>query len=53
MCAGISAYNPLVRHCQKGDKVGVVGIGGLGHLGLKFGKALGLDITAISTSEDK
>lgn len=53
MCAGITAYNPLVRHCKKGDKIGVVGIGGLGHLCLKFGKAMGYDITAISTSADK
>ena len=34
MCAGITTYSPLIQNCKKGDKVGVLGIGGLGHLGV-------------------
>jgi len=54
MCAGVTVYAPLVRAgTKKGVKVGVIGIGGLGHLGLQFAAALGADVTAISHSARK
>jgi len=54
LCAGTTVYAPL-RRCgvKNGTKVGVIGIGGLGHLGLQFAAAMGADVTAISTSTRK
>ncbi|KAK9461028.1 chaperonin 10-like protein [Lipomyces oligophaga] len=44
MCAGVTTYSPLVRNgCGPGKKVGIVGIGGLGHFGIQWAKALGAD----------
>jgi uncharacterized zinc-type alcohol dehydrogenase-like protein len=54
MCAGISAYNPLQKYAAGGSlKVGVVGVGGLGHLAIQIARAMGNDVTAISCSPDK
>ncbi|MEE2801992.1 MAG: NAD(P)-dependent alcohol dehydrogenase [Bacteroidota bacterium] len=54
LCAGITTYSPL-RHwnVKKGDKVGVVGLGGLGHMGIKFAHALGAETYMITTSPEK
>jgi alcohol dehydrogenase (NADP+) len=54
LCAGITTYSPL-RHWQvgAGQKVGVVGLGGLGHMGVKFAKALGAHVVMITTSAEK
>lgn len=54
LCAGITMWSPL-RHWQAGPgkKVGIVGIGGLGHMGLKLARALGAHIVALTTSPDK
>ncbi|TKA96211.1 NAD(P)-dependent alcohol dehydrogenase [Cereibacter changlensis] len=54
LCAGITTYSPL-RHWQAGPgkKVGVVGIGGLGHMGLKLAHAMGAHVVAFTTSESK
>jgi alcohol dehydrogenase (NADP+) len=53
-CAGATCYSPLVRHgCGPGKKVAVAGLGGLGHLGVLFAKALGADVYAISHSPGK
>lgn len=54
LCAGITTYSPL-RHWKvgKGQKVGVIGLGGLGHMGVKFAKALGSHVVMITTSPDK
>ncbi len=54
LCAGITTYSPL-RHfgVKAGDEVGVVGLGGLGHLGVKFAVALGAKVTVISHSPNK
>lgn len=54
LCAGITTWSPL-RHWQAGPgkKVGVVGIGGLGHMGLKLAHALGAHVVAFTTSEGK
>lgn len=54
LCAGITTYSPL-RHWQvkQGDKVGIVGLGGLGHMGLKFAHAFGAQTVLFTTSPDK
>jgi uncharacterized zinc-type alcohol dehydrogenase-like protein len=54
LCAGITTYSPL-RHWKvgKGQKVGVIGLGGLGHMGVKFAKAMGAHVTMITTSASK
>lgn len=54
LCAGITTYSPL-RHWNigKGDTVGIVGLGGLGHMGLKFAKALGAYPVLFTTSPGK
>lgn len=54
LCGGITVYNPLVQFDVKPtDKVGVIGIGGLGHIGLKFLNAWGCHVTAFTSSESK
>ncbi|KAI1321000.1 GroES-like protein [Xylariaceae sp. FL0255] len=54
LCAGITSYSPLVRNgAGPGKKVGIVGIGGLGHYGVLFAKALGAETWAISRSHSK
>jgi alcohol dehydrogenase (NADP+) len=54
LCAGITTYSPL-RHWQirEGSKVGVIGLGGLGHLAVKFATAMSADVTVFSTSDNK
>jgi len=54
LCAGVTTFTPLrVHKIKKGDKVAVLGIGGLGHLGVKWVKALGCHVTVLSTSDSK
>ena len=54
LCAGITTFDPLVSFgLKKGDRVAILGIGGLGHLGVQFSHALGYEVTAISTSPSK
>jgi uncharacterized zinc-type alcohol dehydrogenase-like protein len=54
LCAGITTYSPLRRWgVTKGKKVGVVGLGGLGHMGVKFARAFGAHVVAFTTSPDK
>ncbi|MEC5191615.1 MULTISPECIES: NAD(P)-dependent alcohol dehydrogenase [unclassified Arthrobacter] len=54
LCAGITTYSPL-RHfdVEEGDAVGVVGLGGLGHMAVKLAKAMGADVTVFTTSAAK
>jgi uncharacterized zinc-type alcohol dehydrogenase-like protein len=52
LCAGVTVYSPL-RTIQPSSRVGVIGIGGLGHLALQFANKMGCDVTALSTSPDK
>jgi alcohol dehydrogenase (NADP+) len=54
LCAGITTYSPM-RHwgVTKGKKVGVVGLGGLGHMGVKFAHALGAQVVVFTTSPKK
>lgn len=54
LCAGITTYSPL-RHfkVKEGQKVGIVGLGGLGHMGVKFAVSMGAEVTVFSTSQSK
>ena len=54
LCAGITTYSPLRRfNTKQGDKVGVVGLGGLGHMAVKIAAAMGAEVTMLSTSKSK
>jgi len=54
LCAGITTYSPLMKaKFKKGDKIGVVGIGGLGHLAIKLAVSKGAEVYAFTTSENK
>lgn len=54
LCAGITTYSPL-RHWKvgKGHKLAILGLGGLGHMGVKFGVSFGAEVTVLSTSPSK
>jgi uncharacterized zinc-type alcohol dehydrogenase-like protein len=54
LCAGITTWSPMRRQgITQGKKVGVVGLGGLGHMGVKFARALGAHVVAFTTSSSK
>ncbi|MGA2447172.1 MAG: NAD(P)-dependent alcohol dehydrogenase [Polyangiaceae bacterium] len=54
LCAGITTYSPLRQwNCKKGDRVGVVGLGGLGHMAVKLAASMGAEVTVLSTSRSK
>jgi uncharacterized zinc-type alcohol dehydrogenase-like protein len=54
LCAGITTYSPLKRWGLKaGDQIGVVGLGGLGHITVKLAKAMGAEVTVLTTSPEK
>jgi len=54
LCAGITTYSPLKHwNCKKGDKVAVVGLGGLGHMAVKLAASMGAEVTMLSRSPEK
>jgi uncharacterized zinc-type alcohol dehydrogenase-like protein len=54
LCAGITTYSPLKRfNVRAGQKVGIVGLGGLGHMGVKLAVSMGAEVTVFSTSPSK
>lgn len=54
LCAGITVYNPLRNHgVNPASRVGIVGIGGLGHIAIQFARVFGAEVTAFSTSASK
>ncbi len=54
LCGGVTVYSPLRTHgARPASRVGVIGIGGLGHLALQFARAFGSEVTAFSSSADK
>jgi uncharacterized zinc-type alcohol dehydrogenase-like protein len=53
LCGGVTVFHPLVLHAKPTSHVGIVGIGGLGHMAVKFADAYGCDVTAFTSSESK
>ena len=52
-CGGITVFSPIARYAKPTDRVGVVGIGGLGHMALRFARAWGCEVTAFTSNESK
>ncbi|MCM1371488.1 MAG: NAD(P)-dependent alcohol dehydrogenase [Bacteroides sp.] len=54
LCAGITSYSPIMQAgVKKGDKVGIAGFGGLGHMGVQYAVSLGAEVTVFDITEDK
>jgi Zn-dependent alcohol dehydrogenases len=53
LCGGVTVFSPLAMYARPTDRVGIIGIGGLGHLALKFAAAYGCEVTAFTSSEGK
>lgn len=53
MCAGATVFNPLFHHVKPGSAVGVVGIGGLGHLAIQFARKMGARVTVFTSGKGK
>jgi len=53
LCGGITVYSPLREYARPASRVGVIGIGGLGHLAIRFARAFGCEVTAFSSTAGK
>src|SRR6202012_4623906 len=53
MCGGVTVFAPLTMYAKPTSRVGIIGIGGLGHMAVKFAAAYGCDVTAFTASESK
>lgn len=53
LCGGVTMFSPLAMYAKPADRVGIIGIGGLGHLGIKFASAYGCEVTAVTSSPGK
>lgn len=53
LCGGVTVFSPLAMYAKPADRVGIIGIGGLGHMGVKFAAAYGCEVTAFTSSESK
>ena len=53
LCGGVTVFAPLAMYAKPTDRVGIIGIGGLGHMPVKFAAAYGCDVTAFTSTENK
>jgi alcohol/geraniol dehydrogenase (NADP+) len=53
LCGGVTVFSPLAMYAKPTSRVGIIGIGGLGHMAVKFAHAYGCDVTAFTSSESK
>jgi len=53
LCGGVTVFAPLAMYARPTSRVGIIGIGGLGHMAVKFAAAYGCDVTAFTSSESK
>jgi uncharacterized zinc-type alcohol dehydrogenase-like protein len=53
LCGGVTVFAPLAMHARSTSRVGIIGIGGLGHMAVKFAAAFGCNVTAFTSSENK
>jgi uncharacterized zinc-type alcohol dehydrogenase-like protein len=53
LCGGVTVFNPILNYANPTSRIGIIGIGGLGHMAVKFAAAFGCDVTAFTSREDK
>jgi alcohol/geraniol dehydrogenase (NADP+) len=53
LCGGVTVFSPLAMFAKPTDRVGIIGVGGLGHMAVKFAAAFGCDVTALTSNESK
>lgn len=53
MCAGMTTFTPMNKYVKKGDKIAILGMGGLGHFALQWGKLMGCDVSIFTSSHNK